>query len=136
MPELQASPDEISINKCITAATIMQGPVIVKDTILGFNSLNGLPGPYIKTFIAQVGLKGLIKILSNFENKTAQASCTFAYTEGPNKEVQLFTGSVNGKIIVPASFTEENSWDNIFQPTFRTLFIFDYEYYIKIGQFE
>ncbi|WP_339044148.1 hypothetical protein [Cardinium endosymbiont of Tipula unca] len=22
------------------------------------------------------------------------------------------------------------------QPTFRTLFIFDYEYYIKIGQFE
>lgn len=116
LPELQATPDEIAINKCITAATIMQGPVIVEDTILAFNSLNGLPGPYIKTFIAQIGLKGIIKILSSFENKTAQASCTFAYTEGANQEVQLFTGTVNGKIIVPASFTEANNWDSIFQP--------------------
>lgn len=116
LPELQASPDEISINKCLTAAAIIQGPVLVEDTTLAFNGLNGLPGPYIKAFISQIGLNGLVRILSDFQDKTAKLSCTFAYTEGPNKAVQLFTGTMSGKIITPSTFTNQMHWDAIFQP--------------------
>lgn len=117
LPELQASLDEIAINKCITAAAIMGDTVLVEDTALTFNGLNGLPGPYIKTFIQQIGLEGLIRILSNFEDKTATAISTFAYTEGPNQPVKLFTGTMQGKIIKPSSSTpNQTNWQSIFQP--------------------
>ena len=117
LPELQASLDEIAINKCITAAAIIHDTVLVEDTALTFNSLNGLPGPYIKTFIHQIGLEGLVRILSDFEDKTAIATSTFAYTEGPNQPVKLFTGTMHGKITQPNRSTpNETNWKAIFQP--------------------
>ncbi|MCT4697246.1 MAG: non-canonical purine NTP pyrophosphatase [Candidatus Cardinium sp.] len=117
LPELQASLDEIAINKCITAAAIIGDNVLVEDTAFSFNSLNGLPGPYIKTFIHQIGLNGLIRILSDFEDKTAIAISTFAYTEGPNQPVKLFTGTMHGKIMPPSSsIPNQTNWQSIFQP--------------------
>ena len=32
LPELQAEFDEVVINKCMTAATVIQGPILVDDT--------------------------------------------------------------------------------------------------------
>ncbi|WP_342265479.1 non-canonical purine NTP pyrophosphatase [Cardinium endosymbiont of Philonthus spinipes] len=117
LPELQASLDEIAINKCITAATIIGDAVLVEDTAFTFNSLNGLPGPYIKTFIQQIGLEGLVRILSDFEDKTAVATSTFAYTEGPNQPVKLFTGTMNGTITQSSNMPEnQTNWQSIFQP--------------------
>ncbi|WP_243517227.1 MULTISPECIES: non-canonical purine NTP pyrophosphatase [unclassified Candidatus Cardinium] len=117
LPELQASLDEVAINKCITAATIIEDSILVEDTSLAFNSLNGLPGPYIKTFIQKIGLEGLIRILSDYEDKTAIATSTFAYTKGPNQSVKLFTGTMHGKIISPSKATpHETSWEAIFEP--------------------
>ncbi|WP_184891123.1 non-canonical purine NTP pyrophosphatase [Candidatus Cardinium hertigii] len=118
LPELQASPTEIAINKCMTAANVVQGPALIDDTMLTFNSLNGLPGPYIKAFIAQIGLEGLVRILTDFQDKSAQVSCTFGYTEGPNHKVHLFTGTINGKIVAPSPYldTSQSSWGSIFQP--------------------
>lgn len=117
LPELQASLDEVAINKCITAAAIIEDTVLVEDTALTFNALNGLPGPYIKTFIHQIGLEGLVRILSDFEDKTAVATSTFAYTEGPNQPVKLFTGTMHGKITNPSNATpNETNWQSIFQP--------------------
>ncbi|TSJ80729.1 MAG: non-canonical purine NTP pyrophosphatase [Candidatus Cardinium sp.] len=117
LPELQASSDEIAINKCITATAIIEDAVLVEDTALTFNSLNGLPGPYIKTFIHQIGLEGLVRILSDFEDKSAIATSTFAYTEGPNQPVKLFTGTMHGKITKPSStIPNQTNWQSIFQP--------------------
>lgn len=48
LPELQGEIDEISIEKAKEAARRVRGPVVVEDTSLCFNALNGLPGPYIK----------------------------------------------------------------------------------------
>lgn len=44
LPEWQGEIDEISIKKCQEAAKHVQGPVVVEDTSLCFNSLQGLPG--------------------------------------------------------------------------------------------
>ena len=48
LPELQGEPEEISRAKCRLAAQQIGGPVMVEDTSLCFNALNGLPGVYIK----------------------------------------------------------------------------------------
>ncbi|KAF5574017.1 Ham1 family [Fusarium pseudoanthophilum] len=47
LPEIQGSIEEITIAKCRTAAEMVGGPVVVDDTALCFNAMNGMPGPYI-----------------------------------------------------------------------------------------
>ena len=93
LPEYQGEIEDICIRKCRTAAKIVQGPVIIEDTCLCFDALEGLPGPYIKWFLDKLGPVGLHAMLVGFENKGAQAVCTFAYCEGkPDDEVLLFQG--------------------------------------------
>lgn len=44
LPELQGEIDDICTKKCLEAARIVNGPVIVEDTCLCFHALKGLPG--------------------------------------------------------------------------------------------
>lgn len=43
LPELQGEPEEISREKCRLAAEQVGGAVMIEDTSLCFNALNGLP---------------------------------------------------------------------------------------------
>lgn len=116
LPELQGEIQEICIKKCKEAARIVQGPVIVEDTCLCFNALKGLPGPYIKWFLEKLEPEGLHKLLAGFEDKSAQAVCTFAYHPGePDAEVILFEGRTDGDIVSPRG-KRDFGWDPCFQP--------------------
>jgi hypothetical protein len=48
LPEYQGDPLYIAKHKCMEAANQVEGAVLVEDTSLCFEALNGLPGPYIK----------------------------------------------------------------------------------------
>ncbi|CAH1155008.1 unnamed protein product [Phaedon cochleariae] len=116
LPELQGELDEISILKAREAHRQISGPVIVEDTALCFNSLKGLPGPYIKWFLQKLGPEGLYQMLHGFEDKSAQAVCTFAYHTGDeNEEVVLFQGRTDGSIVSPRG-PRDFGWDPCFQP--------------------
>ncbi|KAM4640939.1 inosine triphosphate pyrophosphatase [Discoglossus pictus] len=116
LPEYQGEPDEISIQKCKEAARQIQGPVIVEDTCLCFNALGGLPGPYIKWFLEKLKPEGLHQMLAGFEDKSAYALCTFAFSNGnPEDPVQLFRGKTLGKIVYPRG-PRDFGWDPCFQP--------------------
>ncbi|KAK9869438.1 hypothetical protein WA026_003193 [Henosepilachna vigintioctopunctata] len=116
LPELQGEIEDICIKKCLEASLTMQGPVIVEDTCLCFNALKGLPGPYIKWFLGNLGPEGLYKLLAGFEDKSAQAICTFAYHSGvKDEEVVLFKGITNGDIVEPRG-VRDFGWDPCFQP--------------------
>ena len=47
---------------------------------------------YRKWFLKALGVKEFHKLLAGFEDKSAQAVCTFAYCEGPGKEPIVFQG--------------------------------------------
>ncbi|KAM3914208.1 inosine triphosphate pyrophosphatase [Leptodactylus fuscus] len=116
LPEYQGEPDEISIQKCKEAAKQIQGPVIVEDTCLCFNALGGLPGPYIKWFLEKLKPEGLHQMLAGFEDKSAYALCTFAYSTGqPEDPVLLFRGKTLGQIVSPRG-PRDFGWDPCFQP--------------------
>ncbi|XP_072295372.1 inosine triphosphate pyrophosphatase [Eucyclogobius newberryi] len=115
LPEYQGEPDEISIQKCKEAAQQVDGPVIVEDTCLCFRALGGLPGPYIKWFLDKLKPEGLYKLLAGFEDKSAWALCTFAFSAGKGKEVQLFRGITEGHIVEPRG-SRDFGWDPCFQP--------------------
>ncbi|NWY70240.1 ITPA pyrophosphatase, partial [Erithacus rubecula] len=116
VPEYQGEPDEISVQKCREAARQVQGPVIVEDTCLCFNALGGLPGPYIKWFLEKLKPEGLHKLLAGFEDKSAYALCTFAFSSGnPEEPVRLFKGQTHGMIVEPRG-PRDFGWDPCFQP--------------------
>ncbi|KAK0720475.1 putative inosine triphosphate pyrophosphatase [Lasiosphaeris hirsuta] len=112
--EIQGTLEEVTIDKCRRAADLTQGPVLVEDTCLCFNALNGLPGPYIKWFMKSIGHYGLNKLLAAYEDKSAKAVCTFAYSPGPGHEPILFQGITDGEIVPPRG-PGNFGWDPIFE---------------------
>ncbi|XP_037090289.1 inosine triphosphate pyrophosphatase-like [Pollicipes pollicipes] len=116
VPEYQGTPQEVATQKCKTAASILKTPVVVEDTSLCFNALGGLPGPYIKWFLKTLKPDGLVKMLSAWEDKTAYALCTFAFSPGgESDEVILFEGRTDGIIVSPRG-PADFGWDPCFQP--------------------
>lgn len=115
LEEIQGTIEEVTTAKAKTAAAIIGGPVLVEDTGLCFNGLNGLPGPYIKWFMTSLGNQGLYDLLYKFEDKTAKAVCTFGYCPGPGEEVQLFQGIQEGTIVAPRG-AAKFGWNPIFEP--------------------
>jgi inosine triphosphate pyrophosphatase len=53
---------------------------------------------YSKHFLSALGHDGLNKMLDSFEDRSAEAVCTFAFCRGPGEEPILFQGrtEVNG----------------------------------------
>lgn len=115
LPELQGEPEEVAVEKCRMAAREVQGPVMVEDTSLCFNALQGLPGVYIKWFLQKLGHEGLNNMLAAYEDKSAYAQCIFALSMGPEDEPQVFVGRTPGRI-VPARGPLDFGWDPVFLP--------------------
>ncbi|KAJ6605817.1 Ham1-like protein [Mycena sp. CBHHK59/15] len=97
IPEIQGSTQEVAIDKCCRAAELLGGHCITEDTALCFEALNGLPGPYIKYFLADLGHEG----------------STRSYL---GSEPILFEGRTDGTI-VPARGPGIFGWDAVFEPT-------------------
>lgn len=89
-------------------------PVFVEDTALRFDEYNGLPGAYIKWFVKNMGLDKVVKMLDGFDNKSAEAVTTVAYSDA-HGEIHIFQGITRGKI-VPTRGHQNFGWDSIFQP--------------------
>lgn len=53
-------------------------------------------------------------MLQGFDDKSAEAICTFAYCAGPGQEALLFEGKTQGRI-VPARGPSNFGWDPIFE---------------------
>ncbi|CAN0060307.1 unnamed protein product, partial [Phaeothamnion confervicola] len=115
LPEIQGCHLEISRAKCRLAAEAAGGAVVVEDTALCFNSLNGMPGPYIKWFVEAVSNEGLYKMLAAHDDKSAYAQCALSFCMGPGHEPFTFVGRADGTIVAPkgdAGF----GWDKIMKP--------------------
>ncbi|KAL1491067.1 hypothetical protein ABEB36_011720 [Hypothenemus hampei] len=116
LAEFQGEIEDICRKKVTFAHKLVQGPVLVEDTCLCFNALQGLPGPYIKWFLEKLGPEGLNKMLVGFEDKTAQAVCTFAYHPGTDgDDIILFQGRTDGEIVSPRG-PIDFGWDPCFLP--------------------
>jgi len=67
-----------------------------------------------KWFLKSLGVRQFHKLLAGFEDKSAQAVCTFAYCEGPGHEIIIFQGRTQGKI-VEARGPTDFGWDACFE---------------------
>ncbi|WFD47328.1 adenylate kinase [Malassezia furfur] len=114
VPEIQGTTQEVALAKCRSAAQQLQAPCLTEDTALCFSALKGLPGPYIKDFLKNLGHDGLNQLIAGFDDKRATALCTFAFSPGPNEEPILFEGTTEGHIVPPRG-PNRFGWDPIFE---------------------
>lgn len=122
LDELQSlNPIEVIEHKARGAYEIIKKPVLVEDVALSFNALGGkLPGTLIKWFLEEIGNDGLIKLLADFDDRTATASIVYGIFDGT--ELKTFTGEQSGRIVTELPDAAGDgwhgslSWNSIFIP--------------------
>ncbi|NMB66726.1 non-canonical purine NTP pyrophosphatase [Candidatus Woesearchaeota archaeon] len=115
LPEIQDIDGKKIIKaKLLEALKHKKEELIVEDTSLYFNCLNGLPGPLIKWFMKAIGNEGLFNLVERFGNFKAEAKTIIGYAKN-EKEIHYFEGSIKGTIVFPKGKLGFG-WDSIFQP--------------------
>jgi inosine triphosphate pyrophosphatase len=114
LPEEQTLDPQVVISKKLEVAkTKHNGPLIVEDTSLYLDGLNGFPGPLIKWMLEAVGNQGIYDLCQSIHNRSAVARTVIGYDDGSS--IQFFEGEVRGQIVAPDG-NEGFGWDTIFQP--------------------
>jgi len=113
--ELQTSDlQELVKHKLKQAHHKIQAPLIIEDSSLYFKAWNELPGPLVKWFIKNIGLEGMVKALSKFENNFAIAKSCLGFTSD-GKDIYFFEEEIQGTIVMPRG-KNNFGWDSIFEP--------------------
>ncbi len=89
---------EIVAHKLQEAYARVGGPVLVDDVSAELESLNGLPGPFIKFFEQKLGEDALFK-LSKSAGDRATIICCMGYYDGGKQEI--VKGVLHGTVVAP-----------------------------------
>lgn len=105
-------------HKVTEAFQEVKSPVLVEDSGLIFSAWNGLPGALVKWFETSVGCEGMLKMLTSFENRQAEAVCLAAVYDG--ETMLIGEGRVTGSIADDIRGSQGFGWDVIFVPEGET----------------
>ena len=113
LDEIQSFDSAVIIaDKARRAYEIVKKPVVVEDVSAGLDSLNGLPGPFIKYFEMQLGADALYKLAG--PGTAATITCTIAYYDG--QQMLLSKGIITGSV-VPLTIDSGFGFDGVFLPS-------------------
>jgi non-canonical purine NTP pyrophosphatase (RdgB/HAM1 family) len=115
LPEEQSLDPQLVIKKKLEVARGLQdGPLIVEDTSLYLDGLNGFPGPLIKWMLQAVQNKGIYELAAAINNRHATAKTVIGYDDGTGN-ISFFEGTIDGQIVAPIG-NDGFGWDDIFKP--------------------
>lgn len=90
---------EIARQKAEFAYGVLKKPLIVDDTGLYINALNGFPGPYASYVYHTIGNEGIGALLKEKSDKSAYFETAVAYAG--DMGIRVFTGRLEGLIVAP-----------------------------------
>lgn len=116
IPEIQSlDPVEVALAKAKEAYQKSGRQAgIIEDVSLAISCLNGLPGPFIDSFMKTLGNEGILRILKGEENRRAKATIVVVFIDEKG-EPHVFEGETEG-IISEEILGEGFGWDPIFIP--------------------
>ena len=115
LPEIQeVDAHKIIAAKLTEAQRFHTGALIVEDTSLYIDAMNGLPGPLAKWFVKAIGVEGIYKLTEAFGSTKATARTIIGYADEEGS-IHFFEGSISG-MLVPPRGTNGFGWDALFQP--------------------
>lgn len=89
-------------------------PVVVEDTGLFIDALNGFPGPYSAYVYRKVGCEGILKLLAGTERRSAHFTSAVGFCS--SKGVRVFEGTIKGRISEKMRGNLGFGYDPIFIP--------------------
>jgi len=115
LPEIQdIDPHVIIKAKLNEALKHKKTGLIVEDTSLYLDCMNGLPGPLIKWFLKAIGNEGIYNMAKGLGNTSAKVKTIIGYAKTKN-HIHFFEGVMKGKIVSPRGKIKFG-WDPIFVP--------------------
>jgi XTP/dITP diphosphohydrolase len=119
-PELQADDLEtISAYGAQWCAQQLDKPVMVDDSGIFIEALNGFPGPYSRYVEDHLGNPNILKLMEGVANRKAVFRTVIGYCE-PGRGSHTFTGEVRGTIAFEERGTNGFGYDPIFLYSDRT----------------
>ena len=119
LPEIQAiDPGEVASEKVRAARAALEDPdlpVLVEDSGLMVDAWDGFPGALTKWLMSSVGNEGLLRMLSEGEDRSAMAVCVVALAE-PGGNVRTFRGEVRGTLAQEPRGGGGFGYDPVFVP--------------------
>jgi inosine triphosphate pyrophosphatase len=103
---------QVAHDKARAAYTSLGSPVLVQDTSLVCHALGKLPGPFIKSFLQELGNDGICRLLNSFDDRSARAEVCYAVCD--ESDTTTFYASVNGFIADEPRGSYGFGWDPIF----------------------
>ncbi|HJJ31074.1 MAG TPA: XTP/dITP diphosphatase [Methanocorpusculum sp.] len=120
MTEPQAeSLEEVAHAKAEQAYAVLKRPLIVDDTGLFIEAVNGFPGPYAAYVQDTIGNAGILALLSGEKNRRAYFETVIAYADKTG--IYTFSGRVYGDITQSPRGNEGFGYDPIFSAGDKTL---------------
>lgn len=101
IPEIQGNVEEIISAKIEAARKLSTSfPILVDDTALEIEALNGWPGPYVKEFLESFKPDGIVKLVTKIDptNTKAKAICSLGYLESAEADPIFGYGYVEGEL--------------------------------------
>ena len=115
-PEIQADLiEDVAKYSSKYASDLLGIDTLKNDSGLVIPSLGGFPGPYTHYVEDTIGEDGILKLMSNIEDRTAYFVEVLAYTEH-EKEPVVFISKTEGTIAYEKSGDYGWSYDKIFIP--------------------
>src|SRR3989338_5545251 len=90
-------PEEIAKESAKRLANELKKTVVVEDSGLFIKALNDFPGTCSSYIHKRIGLKGILKLMENIENRDCAYKSAVAYCE-PGKEAVSFLGEEKGSV--------------------------------------
>jgi XTP/dITP diphosphohydrolase len=96
-PEIQSDDlQDIVRFSAVVLYNQLRSPLIVEDSGLFIEALNGFPGPYTNYVRRTIGLEGVLKLMQGVKNRKAYFSTVMCYIS--ESDLKIFEGRVYGKI--------------------------------------
>lgn len=102
---------EVAQAKAGEAFTQLSHPVVVDDSELRIEALNGFPGPYQKAMTEKLGPEGFVKLLEGYDNRNAYFISNLVFVDETGEQFCFSDDPYRGTIARHVDTTErENSW--------------------------
>lgn len=102
---------EVAQAKAGEAFAQLACPLVVDDSELRIEALNGFPGPYQKAMTEKLGPEGFVKLLAGYDNRNAYFISNLVYVDETGRQFCFSDDPYRGTIAESVDTTElENSW--------------------------
>ncbi len=115
LPEVQSLDlFEVLRHKADSAAAAVEGAIVVEETGLELDAMNGFPGPLVKWMLEAMGPEGIARIAQSTDSVVAHARCALLYRSSEAEVV--VEGVCSGSLILPPRGETGFGWDPVLVP--------------------